>query len=162
MKRQIKCIFGLLLIFAVMVMPAFAEGEENIKIVDANGNVKNESAKSSDGNYEDINDFFETASEEEQDNAINDLIPSLSEGVGALSKFKPVWNPAKFTTWFIVGAAVVVGIIAFAGNYTKASAGTLFDKVKWVLGGQKGMFLSGLLLIIFIVYLSVVKFLAQF
>ena len=88
MKRQIKCILALLLIFAVMVMPAFA-------------------VKDSDDDYGDINDFFESVSNEDSDAAVDELFPSMGQGVGAVKQVKPIWNPAKFTTWFVIGLAVI-------------------------------------------------------
>lgn len=140
MKRLIKCILASLLIFAVMVMPAFAAT----------------------GDYEDINDFFESASNEDSDAAVDELFPSMGQGVGAVKQVKPIWNPAKFTTWFVIGLAVIIGVLTFAGHFLKANIGSVADKVKWVISGQKGMFISGLLLLVFIIYLSVIKFIAHF
>lgn len=168
MKRQIKCILALLLIFAVMVMPAFAAtGEEGVKVVDGNGNEKTGSVKhvydkKDSDEYEDINDFFESASNEDSDAAVDELFPSMGQGVGAVKQVKPIWNPAKFTTWFVIGLAVIIGVLTFAGHFLKANIGSVADKVKWVIAGQKGMFISGLLLLVFIIYLSVIKFIAHF
>ena len=117
MKRQIKCILALLLIFTVMVMPAFA-------------------VKDSDDDYGDINDFFESVSNEDSDAAVDELFPSMGQGVGAVKQVKPIWNPAKFTTWFTIGLAVIIGVLTFAGHYLKANIGSVADKVKWVVAGH--------------------------
>ena len=131
--------FGITAYFAVMVMPAFAAT----------------------GDYEDINDFFESASNETQTRQSTNY-SQVWQGVGAVKRVKPIWNPAKFTTWFVIGLAVIIGVLTFAGHFLKANIGSVADKVKWVISGQKGMLISGLLLLVFIIYLSVIKFIAHF
>jgi hypothetical protein len=147
MKKLINFSIGLILLLFCVCPVMAEEATGHVKVIAKNGtDVKN------------TNQEIENT---ESDDGISGLIPSLSGGVNALKKnWGPIYDYLKSISWGSVGLAVGVGIIVIALSYTKLSAGTLTNKIKWITSGQNGMIIPGLGLLALIIYLSVIKFMA--
>lgn len=132
MNRQIKNIFGLLLIFAVMVMPVFAAtGEENVRIVD--------------GSKESKIERVEEKQEEKTDGAVpksdgfNRLLQFPSDGVDTVLNFGPLEKATLKIVGLFVGGSVILTILAFAANNGRISLGSILGNWKAMVSGRNMM-----------------------
>lgn len=132
MNKQIKCILGLLLIFAVMVMPAFAAtGEEDVKII---GNSGESSIKRVDDANEEKSDSNLSDSE-----GFNALLQAPINGVNTIMGFAPLEKASLTTSGIFIGGSIILTVIAFAANNGRISLGSILGNWRTMISGRNMM-----------------------
>jgi len=147
------------LILAMIVMPAMAAtGEENLKIIGADGKEKTNAINSQDTTDENK----ETESNNEEltgSDGFNKLLSAPIKGVDYLLDLGPTEKLVLLIVGIAIGGSIVLTIISFAVNNGRISWGSIFGKYPTMLQGRNWMAFVFLGFLGFLFALALMKFL---
>ncbi len=160
-------ILNLILVFfvlAMVVMPAMAAtGEDNVKIIGADGNEVSSGISSQEDNKETEN-AEETESSTDDltgSDGFNKLLSAPIKGVDYLLSLGPMEKLALLVVGAAIGGSIIMTIISFAVNNGRISWGSIFGKYDTMLHGRNWMAFVFLGFLGFLFALALMKFLGS-
>jgi len=146
-----------LVIFMVMMPAMAATGEDNVKIIGADG--KDVTTGISGQDTGDVTNEADTTDEDlTESDGFNKLLSSPIKGVNYLMGLAPAEKLVLLVTGVVIGGSIILTILSFAINNGRISWGSIFGKYPMMLQGRNWMVFVFLGFLGFLFALALMKY----